>query len=471
MVIDLLIKNGTVVNPEGVVKADVAISKGKIVGIGNKGLFEEAKEVIDAKDTLLFPGGVDSHTHFETPFQGAVPKETWETGTKAAAIGGTTTAINFSIQKKGRPLMDSINVDIERANKLAVIDFAFHGAYTDFSDMDAVINEIPELFKAGITSIKEFMIYKRQGFMIDDWMLFNILNKIKEYGGFVGVHAENAPIGEGFREKLTEDGKTATKYHPISKPNFVEAEAIQRACSIAKFAGSKLYIAHMSTKEGVQIIKSYKNKSLPMYSETCTHYLTLTEKVHQDEGKLGIYSLLSPPLRREEDIKALWKGLEDGDVSLVGSDHAPFLTEHKMQGWQKEGFMGVANGAPGIFERMPVVYSEGVCKGKISLTTYVKVTSTNAAKMFGLYPRKGIIAPSSDADIVVFDPEKEVSLCAADWYEDIDWSLYENMKIKGFPEMTLIRGKVVAKDGKCVANAGYGGFIKGKMNEDAVSTV
>ena len=469
MAIDLIIENGKVVTTEGVAEADVAIDKGKVVGIGGKGIFPEAERKIDARGKLVLPGAIDPHTHFEITFMGVSPEETWEMGTKAAAIGGTTTIINFTIQQKGRPLMEAIKADIEHLNKLAVVDVALHGCFTDFSDVDAVVNEIPALFDAGVPSIKEFMIYRHEGWMVDDWALYNVLEKIREYNGFVGIHAENAYIGEGLRNKFTAEGKTEPKYHPISKPNFVEAEAIQRGCSIADFARANLYIAHMSTKEGVQIVGGYRSKGVPIFSETCTHYLIFKEGVHADP-EMGIYSQMSPPLRKQEDIDALWGGLANGTVSFIGSDHVPFNKASKEAGYKRNGFITIPNGVPGVLERLPVVYSEGVRKNRISLPRMVEVTSTNAAKMFGLYPRKGTIAPGSDADIVIFDPEKKETL-GAHFYEGVDWSIFEGIEVTGFPAITLLKGKVIVEDKKFLGKAGDGQFVKGKVDENVAKSI
>ena len=469
MAIDLVIKNGKVVTPERVLEADVAVDKGKVVALGEGKIFPEAKKTIDAKDKLVFPGGIDSHTHFETKFMGAVPEETWEKGTKAAALGGTTTVINFSIQQTGKPLMDSVKADIARAGSLAVTDFALHGCFIDFSNVDAVLDEIPVLVKAGVPSIKEFLIYRDVGWMVDDWALYNILEKSMKYLGFVGIHAENAYIGEGLRQRLTKEGKIEPKYHPISKPNLVEAEAIQRSCAIAEATKAYMYIVHMSTHEGVRLVKGFREKGMPIFSETCPHYLYYTDALHGDP-KMGVYSQLSPPLRKEEDIDALWAGLASGAVSIVGSDHAPFNKASKEKGYELKGFITVPNGAPGVLERFPVVYSEGVGKNRISLTRFVEITSTNSAKMFGLYPRKGTIAPGSDADIVVFDPKKKVKL-GAHLYEGMDWSIFEGVDITGFPETTLLRGKVIVENGKVVGKAGEGRFVEGKMDEEAIRSI
>ncbi|KXA97166.1 hypothetical protein AKJ39_03615 [candidate division MSBL1 archaeon SCGC-AAA259J03] len=457
MVIDLVINNGKVVTAEGIVEADVAIDGGKVVSLGYKSILPDAEREIDASHKYVIPGGIDPHTHFETPFQGAMPEETWETGTKAAALGGTTSVVKFSIQEEGSPLMDTVEKDIERASNLSVIDFALHGSFIDVSDIDSVVQEIKPIIGMGVSSFKEFLIYKKQGWMIDDWGLYRVANEVGKNGGILAVHAENAPIGEGLREQMTQEGKTAPEYHPKSKPNFVEAEAIQRAASIANFADSPFYIVHMSTQEGVQILREFQNKGACTFAETCTHYLKFTDKMHK--GDMGVLSLMSPPLRKKEDIKTLWNGLSDGTVAMVGSDHAPYSSEPKQKGYQERGFISVPNGAPGVLERLPIMYSEGVRKNRISLSKFVEITSTNPAKLMGMYPQKGTIAPGSDADIVVLDPEKEVTL-GADWYDDVDWSLYENIKVQGFPQIVLSKGDLIVENDEFYGEAGRGQFIE-----------
>jgi dihydropyrimidinase len=465
MAIDILIKNGRIVNPTGILEADIAINEQKIVGIGYSKTFGNADEVINARGNYVIPGGIDPHTHYELEFMGEQGPEDWHMGTTAAAYGGTTTIIDFAIQDKGRPLMESIKMDVARAESLAAIDICMHGCFTDFTDPDKIVEEMPEVVEFGIPSIKEFMIYRKQGWLIDDWTLYRVLRKASELNALVGVHAESGVLGEEMIQKLVDEGKNGAEYHPISKPNFVEEEAIQRAISIARFAESSLYIVHMSTKEGVELVDDARRKGLPVWSETCTHYLTLTDEVYERPD--GINYILSPPLRKKEDVSSLWKGLADGSVSVVGTDHVAFSSEQKIR--NSATFATVPNGAGGVEVRLPLLLSEGVNGGLLSFEKMVEVFSTNAAKMFGLYPKKGIIAPGSDADIVIVDLEMEKTLSVDTLHMGPDFSMYEGFEVKGYPVTTLSKGKIIIDEENYLGQKGDGSFIKRKLDPEIMA--
>lgn len=469
MALDLVIKNGTVVTAEGSFPADVAIEEGIIVGLGKRGAFSGAKKEIDAEGKLLLPGAIDTHTHIEEPFQGLVPDEDWTAGTRNAAIGGVTTVLNFVIQEKGRALMDCIRGEMKRIAELACVDFNFHGVFTELGDMDVVKREIGELFAAGVTSLKAFMIYTDGGLYTDDWALYNILQEVKKYGGFLGVHAENMSIGENMQKMMAREGRVQAKDWPFAKPYFVEVEAVQRACLLAEATGSNLYIVHMSAKEAVEVVNSYRKKGLSIFSETCPHYMVFTEDIYSQPG-VGVWQIISPPLRKKEDNEALWQGIANGAVSIIGSDHNAYQKGPKDKGYAEKGFLGVSNGGPGIIEGLPVMYSEGVRTGRITQERMVEVTSTNPAKMFGLYPQKGTIAPGSDADIVIFDPQKKQKL-GYQLYDSMDWTVYEGMEVQGFPAATILRGKVIVDNGQFLGHKGDGQFIFGKMDKRIVKTI
>lgn len=460
MVVDVLIKNGRVVNSTGIIETDIAIKGKKIVGLGYSKTFRNAEKVIDARGKYVIPGGIDSHTHLELDFMGEQGPEDWHQGTMAAAFGGTTAVIDFSIQKKGRPLLESIKADVARAESLAAIDFCMHGCFTDFTDPDKIVEEMPSVVGYGVPSFKEFMIYRKQGWLIDDWTLYRVLKKASELNALVGVHAESGIIGEEMIQKLVDEGKNGAEYHPLSKPNFVEEEAIQRAISIARFAESSLYIVHMSTQEGVKLVGDARRKGLPVWSETCPHYLTLTDEVYSRPD--GINYILSPPLRKKEDIRALWNGLADGSVSIVGTDHVAFTGEQKKR--NSATFASVPNGAGGVEVRLPILLSEGVNRGLLSLERMVEVSSTNSAKLFGLYPKKGIIAPGSDADIVIVDLEVEKTLSTDNLHMGPDFTMYEGFKVKGYPVTTLSKGKVIVDDDEYMGQKGDGSFIKRELD-------
>jgi len=465
----MIIEGGKVVSGGQVNETDIAIDEGKIVGLGSKKTFPEADEVIDAKGKIVIPGGIDSHSHFQMPFMGEKPPETWEEGTIATAIGGTTTTIDFAVEgiHPGDNAFEAVKNQMEMADKEAVIDFSTHGVFTDFDDMDKVMELFGDIVDYGVPTFKEFMIYKSQGMYINDYNLLKVLQNAEEHDALVGLHAENAEIGESWQQELVEEGKTDYKYHGVAKPNFVEAEAIQRALSIAEFAGSKTYIVHMSTKEGVDLVKDAKRRGVQAWSETCPHYLTITDDIYDTD--LALYSMCSPPLRKQEDIEAMWQGLADGTISIVGSDHVAFTKEQKEA--HSDKFVDVPNGTPQAEVRVPIVFAEGVKKGRLSLPRFVEVVSTNVAKMFGMYPQKGLIAPGSDADIVIIDPDRKKSLDHEDLHMGTDWSLYKGMEIEGWPEMTIHNGEVIVKDEEFIGEKGRGEFVKGKIDEEVIASV
>jgi dihydropyrimidinase len=456
MLMDVVIEKGRIVTAAGVYEGDLAISGERIAAVGRAGTFPEAKARINAEGLYVLPGAIDTHSHIEEPFQGCVPEEDWSQATRAAARGGTTSVFNFVIQENGQPLSELVRRHQARAGKMSLIDFNFHGVFTDFRDLQALRSEIPRLFELGVTSVKQFMIYTREGLATDDWVLYNILREVSSRGGIVGVHAENCAIGEGLTARLAAEGRTQATDWPSAKPPFVEAEAVQRAAMIAEFARANLYVVHTSTREAVQLARVSRARGLPLFLETCPHYLTFTEeRLAAADGK---YQIISPPFRRREDVDALWEGLADGTISIIGSDHNAYGRKDKDPGYERAGFLGVANGQPGILEILAVLHNEGVRKGRISLERMVEVSSTNAAKMFGLYPQKGTIAPGSDADLVLFDPRREVVL-GSHLYEAADTSFYEGMRVTGFPAATLVRGRLVVRDGEVLADPGSGRFV------------
>ncbi|MGQ9721888.1 MAG: dihydropyrimidinase [Candidatus Jordarchaeum sp.] len=464
---ELVIKNGKIVLPSGVFEANVAVDNGEIVSLGKTEL--KADKVIDASGKLVLPGLIDSHSHIAQPFQGAIPKETWETGSISAAFGGITTVLDFVAQldpityeKLG--VMGDIKRKEETAGKQAVIDFAFHGIFVDFSDMNIVLKEMEEAVKYGYPSFKEFMTYLLLA--VSDWNLYRILSKAKEIGATVGVHAENYPLEEGMVKKFVEEGKKEPKYHPLSKPNLVEAEAIQRAILLAEWAQSRIYIAHMSTKEGVELVKNARLRGSTIYAETCPQYLTLTDDLYERPD--GANFIISPPLRKKEDNEALWKALAEGYVALYGSDHVPLPSEAKMAA---KSFNETPNGAPGNELMLPILYSEGVNKGRISLPRLVEVSSLNASKLFGLYPKKGLVAPGFDADIVILDPKLKKTVRLEDLHMDIDYVNWEGWKLTGWPTVVISRGTLVIEDGQLVGKPGHGKPVKGKIDEELIKTV
>lgn len=451
--IDLLIKGGIVVNSEGRIEADIAVAGPKVVGLGRGADFPQARRTLDASGMLVLPGLVDPHAHFATTFGGATTCTDFYSGTVAAAFGGVTTIIDFAFQERGRPLREAVEARKRLAQGKAVIDYGLHGIITDATP--ETIRELPGLERDGISSFKLFMIYRKEGVMADDGALLAVMEEASKHGFLVGVHAENAAIAERKTAEFLRDGKRSARYFPLSKPNIVEAEAIHRAIYLARYTGCALYIYHVSTREGVELIREAKGLGLPVYGETITHYLSLTDEVYERPD--GINWIISPPIRKQKDIDAIWHGIADGTISTIGSDDGAWSTETKKLG--QDSFDQVANGAPGVEVRLPIAFTEGVGQGRITEERLVEVMSTNPAKIFGLYPKKGTLRPGSDADLVIIDPSMEKTITVADLHTPIDWCPFEGFKVKGYPVITISRGRIIVADGEFQGSAGDGSFL------------
>ena len=469
MAVDLIIKNGTVVTPSGALKTDIAIEGEKILALGDESEFSKAERVIDAKGKIVIPGGIDAHSHIEISFMGASPPETWDVATTAAAIGGTTTTVDHGQRNKDESLLDAIKRQFSRADKLSVIDYTTRGMCVNIADIDVVTAGMKEVVDYGIPTFKAFQIYTKQGWFANDWQLYCLLRQAKKLNGMVTIHAENCLVGENMQAELVKQGKTDPEYHGVAKPNFVENMAIYTCMEMAQALGTQTYIVHTSTKEAPSIIDSYRQKGLPVFCETCTHYLWLTDDTFKPKFPRGIMYMCSPPIRKQPDVEAMWQGIKNGTVHVVASDHAPFTKKQKEE--QSDTFMTIPNGFPGLEVRIPVVFSEGVLKRGLNLQRFVEITSTNVAKIFGLYPKKGVIAPGSDADIVIIDPEKKHSLNAADLHMGTDLSVFEGLEVTGWPAATILRGKVIVENEKFVGEAGQGQFVKGELDDSIIATV
>ncbi|MEG2246712.1 MAG: dihydropyrimidinase [Peptostreptococcaceae bacterium] len=446
---DRVIKNGTIVTASDTYNADLAIKDGIIVEIG-KDL--NAAEVIDASGKYIIPGGIDAHTHLDMPFGGTFSSDDFETGTKAAAIGGTTSFIDYSIQPSGKTLEDTVNIWKEKGSK-SCLDYGLHVAITN-ADENALA-EIPKMVEEGITSFKVFMVY--DGMRVNDEALMNILERSKEHGALVGVHCENYHVISKRTKELLADGKTEPKYHAISRPAVCEGEAANRAIRLAELSNAPVFIVHNSCKESISKIKEAREAGLPVMGETCPQYLFLSEDNYEEPNFNGAKYVMSPPLRNKSNWDYIWQQLKDGTLQTVATDHCPFFFEQKKLGI--DNFAKIPNGGPGIETRMPLMLSEGPKHG-LSLNKIVEVTSTNVAKIFGMYPKKGTIAIGSDADLVIYDPTKEVTITKDILHENIDYTGFEGIKVTGYPVMTLSRGDVVAKDGNYVGAEKRGQFIK-----------
>ncbi|MBP2643232.1 MAG: phenylhydantoinase [Firmicutes bacterium] len=451
---DLIIKGGKIVTASDMFIADLAILDGKICLIG--GNFEyPAKKIVDAKGKYVLPGGIDVHTHLDMPFGGTVSSDDFETGTMAAACGGTTTVVDFAIQPKGATLAETADIWQKKAAGKAAVDYGFHIAITDMNN--AIMEEMPEVIQAGYSSFKLFMTY--DGYKVTDDTLLKALKITKEYGGLVCVHAENYYVIDYLVKKFKAEGKIEPIYHALSRPNLAETEAVSRAITMATLAEAPLYIVHLSCKESLEELKRARAAGLPVMAETCPQYLLLDEDNYLEPDFAGAKYVMSPPLRRKDSQEPLWKGLASGDVQAVATDHCPFF----MKGQKDMGrdFFGtIPNGAPGVETRMMLLFGIGVRDRKISLNKMVEITATNPAKIFGLYPQKGTLAVGSDADIVLFEAAQPLTITKSILHENVDYTPYEGFSIRGYPFMTVAGGKIVAENGKFVGKAGEGKFLK-----------
>lgn len=446
---DKVIKNGTIVTACDTYKGDIGIKDGIIVEIGQN---LECDTVIDATGKLIIPGGIDAHTHLDMPFGGTFSSDDFESGSKAAAIGGTTSFIDYSIQPTGGTLSDAVKIWKEKGAK-SCLDYGLHVAITNADEN--TLAEIPTMVEEGITSFKVFMVY--DSMRVNDAAFMNILEKSKEYGALVGVHCENYHVINHRTKQLLEAGKTEPKYHAVSRPATCEGEAANRAITLAKLTNAPLYIVHNSCEESISRIKEAREAGLPIMGETCPQYVMLSEDNYDEPDFNGAKYVMSPPLRNKKNWNYIWQQLKDGVIQTVATDHCPFFMKQKELG--KGDFTKIPNGGPGIETRMPIMLSEGPKHG-LSLNKVVEVTSTNVAKIFGMYPKKGTIAVGSDADLVLYDANKEVTITKDILHENVDYTAFEGIKVSGYPVMTLSRGDVVAKDGEYIGKNNRGQFIK-----------
>ncbi|HEX8187121.1 MAG TPA: dihydropyrimidinase [Pyrinomonadaceae bacterium] len=449
-----LIRNGRVVTAVDDYKADVLIEGEKVSTIGAK-LDVAADVVIDAAGKLVIPGGIDPHTHMELPFGGTEASDDFRTGTTAAAHGGTTTIIDFAVQYKGQALVEGVDNWHKKAEGKCVIDYGFHLITTELEDNQT--EELHAVMDEGVTSFKLFMAYPGV-FLADDATIFRAMSAAGERGGLVCMHAENGIVINEIIKRALAEGRTAPKYHALTRPTVAEAEGVHRAIRLAEMAESPVYIVHLSCADALNQVREARDRGLPAFAETCPQYLFLSIDDY-GEGFEGAKYVMTPPLRERWNQDELWKGLKTDDLQVISTDHCPFcMKEQKELG--RDDFSKIPNGAPGVEHRMSLIYDGGVAQGRVSLNRFVELTSTAAAKMFGLFPRKGTIAVGSDADIVVFDPDAEQTISSATHHMNVDYSAYEGRRVKGVVETVLSRGSVVVEGGEFKGRAGAGRFLK-----------
>ncbi|WP_058486530.1 dihydropyrimidinase [Defluviitalea phaphyphila] len=448
---DLLIKNGKIVTASETFIADIAVNNEKIVQIGQN-LEIESKKVVDASGKYVLPGAIDVHTHLAMPFGGTVSADGYGAGTRAAACGGTTTVFDFALQDFNEPMVDVIKRRDALCAPEAAVDYAFHIGVKDIHG--DLIDSIKDAVEYGVPSFKVFMVYD---FRISDGDFYQLLEKSKEYNAIISVHAENNEIVNTLVKKYLSEGKVSPWYHYMSRPEFVEGEADLRAIQWAKATGAKLYIVHLANKQGVEAVTKAKEEGYPIYAETCPHYLEFTNEVYKRED--GRNFVCSPPIKGEESRQALWEAIKRGDIDTIATDHCPFLQSEK--DWGINDFTKIPNGCAGIENMYPYMLDKAN-RGILSFNKVVELCSTNPAKIFGCQ-EKGSLAVGKDADIVIYDPNKDFTITCENMHSDYDHTIWEGITLHGYPVQTYSRGKLVYDNGKFVGEYGWGKFIKRKL--------
>jgi dihydropyrimidinase len=450
----VLIKNGRIITADADFVADIFID-GEIVHTIGKNLSVNADEIIDATGKLVFPGGIDPHVHLDMPFMGTYSSDNYETGTRAALFGGTTMVIDFILQKQGNSLHAALDEWRSRSNSNCVGDYSFHMAVTDFNENTK--KEIKDFIeKEGITSFKTFMAYKGV-LMIDDRQMVGLMEEVKQHGGLINVHATNGDMIDYLIAKHKAEGKLSPLYHYLSQPEITEAEAAERFVDMSFYTGCPGYIVHLTCEGALNAVRNATFRNQKVFVETCIQYLLLDASLYENNFD-GAKWVMSPPLRQKKDQETLWAGINLGLVQVVATDHCPFKWEQKKMG--EKDFSKIPNGHPAIENRMELLYTEGVHKGRITLNKYVEVACTNPAKIFGIFPRKGTIAVGSDADIVIFDPDEKHKLSVKTHHMNVDYSGYEGWELTGKVKTVVLRGKVAIENNQCKIDKGYGKFIR-----------
>lgn len=453
----VLIKNGGIVTPEGIVNGDLLVVGETIAEIGGS-INAPGADIIDAAGRYLLPGGIDVHTHFNLDIGIAVAQDDFYTGTVAAAMGGTTTIVDHpGFGPPGCSLFHQIEKYHGYARDNAVIDYSFHGVLQHLNG--EILKQIPKLAHQGITSMKAYMTYDC---MFSDDMLLSVFKAAKEHNVVVAIHAEDDSRINKLRQKFISQGKQEAIYHALSRPADAEADAVKRVIDLADQAGNPpVYIVHLSTKEGLLAIKRAKESGQNIFAETCPQYLLLDESLYRLPHHQGLKYVMSPPLRQKEHQEALWQGVADGTIDVMATDHCPFDFKLKKQLASRD-FSKCPGGAPGVETRVALLFSKGVLEKKMTLQRFARVTAENPAKIMGLYPKKGVIAKGSDADIIIIDPEEKVTISSKMLHENVDYSPYEGFNVLGRPTLTMVRGNVIVKDYIFTGKKGFGKFIKRK---------
>lgn len=454
----IVLKGGKIITAEKSYDSDIRIEGEKIASIGNN-LVQEGDKVVDVTGCYLLPGGIDPHTHLELDTGSTITADDFESGTKAAVMGGTTTIIDFATQNKGETLREALKNWHTKADNKCYCDYGFHMAITEWNK--SISEEMKDMVDNGVSSFKMYMAYKNI-LQVDDGAIYEALKRSNEVKGLLGFHCENGDVIDILIKEAREKGNTAPKYHALSRPVEIEREAINRVVTLAEIAKAPVYVVHLSSKVGLESALEGRNRGVEVYLETCPQYLLLDDSSYGEEGDFnGAKYVMSPPLRKTEDEKAMWKGLKNDEIDTIATDHCSFNFKGQKD-LGIEDFSKIPNGAPGIEHRVSLIYTYGVCENKISLNQWVELTSTNAAKLFGMYPRKGAIEIGSDADIVIFDPNYIGVIKAEEQIQNVDYTPYEDFNQKGRIKHVYLRGESVVEDSKLVSIKPKGDYIHRK---------
>jgi dihydropyrimidinase len=450
-----LIKNGTVVSAEKTFAADVLID-GATVKEVRAGISPDGHELLDASGMLLLPGGIDAHTHLDMPFGGTTSSDDFETGTRAAAIGGTTTIVDFAIQARGTKMRDALDTWWKKAESKACIDYGLHMIVTDLPE--AGLEDMDDMVREGVASFKLFMAYPNV-LMVDDATIFRALQQTSKNGALICMHAENGSVIDVMVRQALAEGKTGPIHHALTRPTLAEAEAVHRAIALAEMAGVPIYIVHLSSEDALNQVREARDRGLPAFAETCPQYLLLSIDDMNRPGFESAKYVFTPPLREKQNLPKLWDGLKSDNLQVVSTDHCPFCFEDQ-KALGKDDFTKIPNGGPGIENRLQLLHHHGVNAGKISLNRFVEIVSTAPSRIFGMYPKKGAIAPGSDADIVVWDPKAEHLISAKTHHMRVDYSMFEGFKVIGNARQVFSRGELIADKGQYVGRVGRGQYLR-----------
>ena len=451
-----LIRNGTVVTAENTFPADVLIEAESIREVRAGIPVNAADTVIDATGMLLLPGGIDVHTHLDMPFGGTTSSDDFETGTRAAAIGGTTTIVDFAIQARGTRMRDALDTWWKKAEGKACIDYGLHMIVTDLGTSG--LDDMDDLVREGVASFKLFMAYPNV-LMVDDATIFKALSQTAKNGALVCMHAENGGAIDVMVQRALAEGKTAPIYHAMTRPVKAEAEAVHRAIALAEMAGAPVYIVHLSSEEALNQVREARDRGVPAFAETCPQYLLLSIEELARPNFEGAKYVFTPPLREKENLPKLWDGLKHDHLQVVSTDHCPFCFEdQKILGIND--FSKIPNGGPGVENRLHLIHHHGVNAGKLTLNRFAEITSTAPARIFGMYPKKGAIAAGSDADIVIWNPLAPHIISAKTHNMRVDYSMFEGFQVKGNAEKVLSRGELIVEKGKYLGRVGRGQYLR-----------